>query len=173
MNVSSIHKRDISKRLIPPSPGFERRDTRTSTRVPSLPNPLGVYFYRGVVFRDHLLLSRPTDPTESVGRDLYARSFFLFPPSPFPVFPTRVHIARQVYPPFALHGLLQGPFCPRPSKFGTFSERGRRACVRACVADAYLRCTYVARRARCNTKISGGSVEATRRKVKLSSHVSR
>lgn len=49
LNVSSIHKRDISRRLIPPSPGFERRDTGTSARVPSLPNPLGVYFYRGEV----------------------------------------------------------------------------------------------------------------------------
>lgn len=175
MNVSSIHKRDISKRLIPPSPGFERRDTRTSTRVPSLPNPLGVYFYRGEVPAAWFSGTTCCSPAQRIPRkaSVATCTHGVFSSSHRALSPTRVHIARQVYPPFALHGLLQGPFRPRPSKFGTFSERGRRACVRACVADAYLRCTYVARRARCNTKISGGSVEATRRKVKLSSHVSR
>lgn len=52
------------------------------------------------VFRDHLLLSRPAIPRKA-SVATYIAFFF---PSPFP--------ARHVctLPPFALHGLLQGPF---------------------------------------------------------------
>lgn len=178
MNVSSIHKRDISRRLISsPLPPVSSEGTREPPRV--YPPFRTHSWYISIAARflrrgfQGPPVALPLNGSHGKRRSRLVRTkFFPLPTEPFPrVSDTCAHCTPSI------SSLCSPRPPPRPLLSAALEIwnflRTRTTRVRACVADAYLRCTYVARRARCNTKISGGSVEATRRKVKLSSHVSR
>lgn len=152
-NASSIHKpRDISRRRLI----FPRPRTKGSPRA-YLPSTRYIYFYRceflrrgGYVFRDHLLLSRPTIPRKaSVAMYTHrgdSSSRALSPPSDT--------CARSEALPFLSTATERPLFVRGPRNLELSPDEDD---ARVCVADAYVR----NRRARYNTKISGGSVEAS------------